>query len=198
MQSCYVYFLHVTSGSSRFKKIRLLAQYLDSVTTRSKMLKTVSPYCFPNEPTPSNITLNKFFYAPTSSSNPFSAKVSAVRVAGSFALGVVDTLQRSLQRLLARANFLLSQPSPLCTATTHHSLTTSTQTSCTPSKQRFLNIQNTDAHLKKTKEACPTHPTTSIHLFTDTAVGRKDGWCFYTGPGTEDYPSHGITLSKPP
>jgi hypothetical protein len=33
----------------------------------------------------------------------------------------------------------------------------------------------------------PHHPTTPIHLFTDDAIGRKDGRFPSTGPGTEDY-----------
>lgn len=63
-----------------------------------------------------------------------------------------------------------------------------------PRKNHPANKRKTSSFTK----ACPTHPTTSIHLFTETAVGRKDGWCFSTGPGTEDYPSHGKALSKPP
>ena len=69
------------------------------------------------------------------------------------------------------------------------------------SKRRDSNSLSFSAHTqgrKKKRGHVPPIPQLRSIFSRKIAIGRKDGWCFSTGPGTEDYPSHGITLSKPP
>ena len=70
------------------------------------------------------------------------------------------------------------------------------------SKQTASALHTQDAahpsDIQSTKTACPTHPTTSIHLFTDFAAGRKTVGVCLRGRERKTIHRMGVALSKPP
>lgn len=86
-----------------------------------------------------------------------------------------------------RADSTISVQQKVSSPRQHPSQKPTTQP-CTPRRLSTLRIQSAPPSLNnkpstRSKKACPTHPTTPIHLFTDIAIGRKDGWISLYGAG---------------